>query len=139
MVYFFKIFYEKLTLLLVLQKIKYLVMRKTIFIISIILWVFIASCTSQKNNTAFNLTFNIKNGKNSTVFLTKAENGVLVNKDSVQLVNGRGFFTGNVDFPEIYYINIKGTRVYIPVFVEKGDVFVEADVDDPKKPDCFRF
>jgi len=58
----------------------------------------------------------------------------MVNLDSVSLVDGKGTITGNINMPEFYYLMVKGTRIYIPVFAEAGDIVVKANMNNPRNP-----
>ncbi|MBC8320906.1 MAG: AhpC/TSA family protein [Bacteroidetes bacterium] len=110
-------------------------MRK---LINLILFVSITigittSCENNKEHN-FNITLNIINGDSNIVFLSKREGGEIINYDSVQLIDGNGIITGYIDMPEFYYLRIKDTRIYFPVFVEADDIVVNADINNPKNP-----
>lgn len=91
------------------------------------------SCEKQ-NKQNFTISVDITNGDSSIVYLSKREDGEMVNYDSAQLINGIGTVTGTINLPEFYYLRIKDTRIYIRLFVEAGDITVQADLDDPKNP-----
>lgn len=102
------------------------------FIVSVTMGV-ATSCENQKENN-FKITVNIANGNDNMIFLSKREGGETVNSDSVQLMDGKGTIAGHIDLPEFYYLTFKDTRVYIPVFVEAGDIAVHADMNNPRNP-----
>lgn len=94
---------------------------------------FTTSCENKQENK-FKLTLNIENGANNVIILTKRLGGEMLNIDSVTLVDGKGSLSGNIDMPEFYYLLVKGTRIYIPVFAEAGDIVVKADINNPRNP-----
>lgn len=112
-------------------------MRKSIiylFILSISFGL-ITSCTEKSDNdNNFEITIKVTNGEDNTVYLSKRESGELINYDSVNLVNGSGIISGNINFPEFYYLKFKGTRNYVPVFVEQGKILVSVDMDNVQNP-----
>ncbi len=110
-------------------------MRKLIYsilVISLIIGIN-TSCENKKSNT-FKLTLNIENAADKVIILNKRQGGEMQNIDSVQLVEGKGVIAGSVGMPEFYYLNIKDTRIYIPVFVEAGDIVINADMNNPRNP-----
>lgn len=104
----------------------------SILIVSVIIGI-TTSCENKTENN-FKLTLNIENGGDNVMLLSKRKGGEMVSTDSVQLVEGKGIITGNIDMPEFYYLMVKGTRIYIPVFVEAGDIVIEANMDNPRNP-----
>lgn len=109
-------------------------MRKCIFSLSIILGLIISSCSTQSNDSKFNLKINITDGADNVLYLSKREGGAMVNTDSVTLVNGIGEFNGNIDLPEFYYVIVKNTKIYLPIFIEAGDIVLNADINNPQTP-----
>lgn len=91
------------------------------------------SCDKKSENN-FLITLKIANGNDETIYLSKREAGEMVNYDSVTLVNGEGIISGHIDLPEFFYLRIKDTRSYIPVFVEAGEILINADINSIDKP-----
>ncbi len=110
-------------------------MRKVLTIILLIALAigFTTSCdeTSKSN---FSISIDIKNGADNVIYLSQREDGEMIDHDSIQLIDGKGILSGFVDLPEFYYLRIKDTRNYIPVFVEVGNIVINADMDDLKMP-----
>ncbi len=104
----------------------------SILIVSVIIGITI-SCENKIENN-FKLTLDIENGGDNVILLSKREGGEMISSDSVQLVEGKGIITGTINMPEFYYLMVKGTRNYIPVFVEAGDIVIQADMDNLKNP-----
>ena len=118
-----------------MQQIKKSTMRKllySILVISVIISIN-TSCENNKGNN-FELTLNIENATDNVVILNKRQGGEMLNIDSVKLVEGKGIITGSIQMPEFYYLNFKDTRIYIPVFVEAGDIVINADMNNPRNP-----
>ncbi len=91
------------------------------------------SCENKQENN-FKITLSVENGDDKMIILAKREGGEMISTDSVKLIDGKGVVTGNIDLPEFYYLQIKDTRIYIPVFVEAGDIVVNADMENPRNP-----
>jgi len=110
-------------------------MRRLLYLILVVSMIvgITTSCENKKENK-FKLALDIENGADSVIILTKRQGGEMVNLDSVSLVDGKGTITGNINMPEFYYLMVKGTRIYIPVFAEAGDIVVKADMNNPRNP-----
>jgi len=54
--------------------------------------------------------------------LQKRTETPLTTVDSAKLQNGKFEFAGTINYPEVYYINIEGTKSLIPFFLEPGEV-----------------
>jgi peroxiredoxin len=110
-------------------------MRKVLVMLLLVsIIVGVSTSCERKSENNFSITLKITNGENNTIYLSKREAGEMINYDSVSLVNGEGKVTGHIDLPEFYYLRIKDTRSYIPVFVEAGEIVVNADLDNIEKP-----
>ena len=94
----------------------------------------LSSCMDQVSEDNFSLTINVSNGEDGTIYLSKREDGEIVNKDSVDLMNGTGILTGKIDFPEFFYLRFQSRQAYIPVFLEPGEIVINIDVDDLRNP-----
>ena len=93
----------------------------------------ITSCENKSENN-FKISLNVTNGDDNMVYLSKRDAGEMVNFDSVQLVNGKGIIKGQINLPEFYYLKFKGTRTFVPVFVETGDIVIQVDMNNAEKP-----
>ena len=112
-------------------------MRKFIYVILTISLIisFTTSCESKMGNEdAFSLSLNVTNGEDIMVILNERDGGEMIPKDSVMLVNGKGIIRGEIDFPTFYYLIFKNTRIYVPVFVDAGDIVININMDDPRNP-----
>ena len=94
----------------------------------------LSSCMDQVSEDNFSLTINVSNGEDGTIYLSKREDGEIVNKDSVDLMNGTGILTGKIDFPEFFYLRFQSRQAYVPVFLEPGEIVINIDVDDLRNP-----
>ncbi len=101
-----------------------------IFIISIVIGLN-TSC-EKRDNTKYTISLDISKGDSSVVFLSQRQAGEMINYDSVLLVDGKGTISGYIEMPEFYYLRVKDTRTYFPLFVEAGNITVKADLDDAR-------
>ncbi len=116
-----------------LRKSNYCIMRKLfyfIFIISIIIGIN-TSC-EKHNQSNYTISLDITKGDSSVIFLSQRHGGEMINYDSVLLIDGKGTISGYTEMPEFYYLRVKDTRTYFPLFVEAGNITVKADMDDAK-------
>lgn len=102
------------------------------FIVFSIAFGITTSCEKKTKNN-FNITINITNGEDNLIYLTKREGGEMIDFDSVMIENGKGVIEGYVELPEFFYLKL-GTRNYVPLFVEPGDIIANIDMNDIKKP-----
>ena len=111
------------------------IMRKLFYLILIVSIVIGISTSCEKHiKHNFTISLDIAKGDSSIIYLSKREGGEMVNYDSAQLIKGIGTITGTIEMPEFYYLKVKDTRTYFRLFVEAGDIVVQADMDDPKNP-----
>lgn len=93
----------------------------------------IASCSTEPDaTTEFSVTVELDGAEEGTFYLTKGRGsqGVLVDSaDASGLVK----FTGTVDFPEVYYVSLKGKRGNMEVFVDAADILVTGHIDSVRK------
>lgn len=105
-----------------------------ILVVSVIIGV-TTSCENKKDNkNEFKLSINVTNGDDNMIILTQRQGGDMVPQDSAVLVDGKGVITGSIDMPEFYYLMFKGTRIYVPLFIDAGDMLVNIDMNDPRRP-----
>jgi peroxiredoxin len=67
------------------------------------------------------------------VYLQKRVNGPLTSVDSAKISNGKFQFTGTIDFPEVYYINIHETKSLIPFFIEPSKITISVNTHNIDK------
>lgn len=106
-------------------------MLKNLIIASLALFI-IASCSMPVKNK-FNITGTVDTVFDAMVYLQKRVETPLVSIDSTQLSNGKFSFSGNIDYPEVYYINIPATKSLIPFFVEASDITIHIIMEEIDK------
>lgn len=95
----------------------------TTFVLSLF---FTVSCNrSDKNN--FTVNFQINGINNGWLIMQQRKNGNWIKIDSAELKNGSAVIKGNIRMPEFYYVTLKNSRNYMPLFVEPGNMTVTAD------------
>jgi len=110
-------------------------MRKILTLIMVVaITLGITTSCEKKVENNYKVTINVTNGDDTLIYLTKREGGEMINFDSVQMTDGKAILTGHINLPEFYYLNFKGTRNYVPVFFEQGDIMVNVDMNEVKKP-----
>jgi len=106
-------------------------MQKLIsFVIAGLLAVTFVSCEStqqSKDNFTLNITIS-GSDDGTTVYLKERKDADWVIVDSAELKENKTTLSGNVDFPEVYYVFIDKVRGAFPVFVEKGNINFTADI-----------
>ncbi len=105
---------------------------KKLIIISLILTI-IVSCTNMSEKKD-NFTINgiVENQTNGNVFLKKRVDGEWIILDSTELNNGNFKFSGYIELPEQYYLQITEKNL-IPVFVEESEIIVDSKTDSTGK------
>ncbi len=90
------------------------------------------SCNGKgKSDSKFTLNMTVKDGMDGTLISLKDRKAAQwVTVDSAFLKDGKVTLSGNVDSPRIFYIFIDNIRGALPVFVEKGNIKVDADVNN---------
>lgn len=88
----------------------------------------LASCsTSQKNE--YEITGKITGKVPAQALLKIYEDGEMKTLDSSSFVNGNFEFTGTVDSPDFFYIQIGTARDLISLFVENSEITILANAD----------
>jgi len=105
-------------------------------LINIILIVgLLASCTNQPiKNHNFTINGTVNSDYSGQALLYKRESAEWINLDSTVVKDGSFVFKGNIDLPEIYYINIGTENNFAPLFVEKSEIIFTANIDDFRNP-----
>lgn len=81
----------------------------------------VASCTKPVKNE-FTVTGTVDTSFDGYVLLQKRTDGPLVTVDSMLLSSGKFNFKGKIDYPEIYYLTIPGTKSSVPFFIEPAKI-----------------
>jgi peroxiredoxin len=92
----------------------------------------LASCEKPVKN-AFTINGTVDSVFNGLVLLQKRVDNPLVTIDSVRLDNGKFTFKGAVDYPEVYYLTIPGTKSSVPFFIEPSEITVNIMTKDINK------
>jgi len=87
------------------------------------------SCQEESKNN-FTLTATITGAGDDVAYLQQRRDGEWVKADSADLVADLVVFNGNVDLPEFFYVSLKGTKGYIPVFLEQGEITVTSNINN---------
>ncbi|MBL4569312.1 MAG: DUF4369 domain-containing protein, partial [Flavobacteriaceae bacterium] len=98
---------------------------KRIILLSIVALI-ITACSSEKEGNML-VQGQIRGLKKGTLYLQKMQDTVLVSVDSISLLGDDNFkLTGNVEFPEMFYLTFKGnnTNNRILFFAEKGIITI---------------
>ncbi len=102
-------------------------MKKLIYLLLISL--IVVSCTSQSNKeNTYSIKLNLTGAENATFYLSQRKSGEWLQLDSTSAAASMTF-KGQIEFPEMYYINIKDKRGNIPVFVDASDIVITGSVD----------
>lgn len=93
--------------------------------------VILASCTNQPvNKNQYTINGTIDGDSSGIVYLFKRESGKWVKLDSAQVENNKFKFSNTLDFPEMYYISIKGENKFAPIFVEPSEITFKTSYDN---------
>jgi peroxiredoxin len=111
-------------------------MQKAFQALSLVIFIsFLFSCSNQPSNT-FNVELTIPGSiDNEWVVMQKRSMGEWVKLDSVEFKDSKATFTGQIEMPELYYFALKSTGGYIAVFVEPGDISINASLENLQKPE----
>jgi peroxiredoxin len=99
------------------------------------LWILILvaalySCKTTPTDT-FKLTGKITGIDEGTVYLQDRIAGQMIPVDTATIENGIFTFSGQLEYPEIYYIRVDGIRTLFAVFVENSDISLSIDSQNP--------
>jgi thiol-disulfide isomerase/thioredoxin len=83
----------------------------------------------EGDNKQFTIDGTINQELDARVFIQQRKEGQWVPVDSAEMVKGRLSFSGEVDYPVRYYIQIPRTMSLIPFFLEASDIEMLIDVD----------
>ncbi|MEI7897752.1 MAG: TlpA disulfide reductase family protein [bacterium] len=91
----------------------------------------LASCMSNKDQ--FKITGNVKGIDTGMIFLQKKDQDQWITADSARLDKGSFTFTGKVDIPQIFHLEIKANELILPVFVENSKIDIQVFPDSLDK------
>ncbi len=89
----------------------------------------LASCEKPVKN-AFTINGTVDTVFNGVVYLQKRVDNPLVTIDSARFDKGTFTFKGSVDYPEVYYLTIPGTKSSVPFFIEPSEITVNIMTKD---------
>jgi peroxiredoxin len=110
-------------------------MKKSIFGLPIIAILFLTLSCTQESSPGFQLDITINGTEDVKLILQKNVDGEWVRSDSAEMVEGKAVLKGEVDLPELFYITLEGTRAFMPVFVENGNMTIVADFERIRNPE----
>ena len=109
----------------------FLIYMKNLSIILVALFLLFSCGEKQKN---MRIKGRIKGLQKGKVYLEKIKDTALVKVDSVSMYGREDFFLqDNITSPEMYFISLSGTKTIIPFFAEKGEITIDADIDNISK------
>jgi thiol-disulfide isomerase/thioredoxin len=99
---------------------------KKLFIAITAIGLFFTSCNQGEQ---FKLTGNISGQAEGKVYLSKVQDNELVKIDSAQLQEGAFEFTGTVESPQRYFIQLEDKKEAIQFFIENAAIEINADIE----------
>ena len=100
--------------------------------IYIFLAIAIFACTPKAPEIGYKITGTIDSLKDGQVILKRYFDGNWNNIDTSTVQSEKFEFTGKVDLPEMYRIEISDTLPYIPVFVDNNNINITGKLDSLK-------
>lgn len=101
-------------------------MRK-LFVACAAIGIIMSSCNSSNQ---YKLTGKLDGMTEGKIYLSKLQENDLVKIDSTDLIEGAFSFSGKVDSPDLYYIEIQGKRTPIQIFLENSKITVTASLEN---------
>jgi len=89
----------------------------------------LGSCQPTPENN-FKITGKIEGAATGFVLLQEKLEGGFTTVDSVKIENGGFEFRGNIDFPEVYFINVPATKSLVPFFLEASEINITLNTKD---------
>ena len=108
-------------------------MRYFIYSISIISILFLVSCSSQNDSNKYTVNLTIADAEDSWVYMEQQIDGMWVKFDSAEIKSGKAVFTGELEYPEFFFIKLKDQSNYLPGFIEPGVITVTGSVTNPNE------
>lgn len=94
-------------------------------LIILLLGVALFSCTKQ---TGYKIDVKL-DGAEGDVILEQQDKGKLVGIDTATIENGVAVFEGEVEYPDAYFLSLKGQRAKLMFFIENGKITIEGKAD----------
>lgn len=91
------------------------------------------SCNETEKKDGYTVSLSVSQDVPGFVYLQKKQNGVLTSVDSIVPEEYPIKFTGEIAFPEVYYINIPSTRSLVPFFLENSEISIDLDIENIDK------
>lgn len=92
------------------------------------------SCSNTPKNS-YTVDLTIEGSiDNEWVIMQKRRSGSWVKIDSVEIKESKAVFSGEIEMPELFYFSLKSSGGYIPVFIETGNIIIDADLEDLQNP-----
>ena len=110
-------------------------MKNILFSLSIAAFLSLLVSCMQTEEKGFTLDVTLSDTDNTWLILQQYTDGDWVKFDSAEMIAGKAVLKGKLDMPEMFYIALKGTRSYMPVFVENGDMIVVAEFEKIRNPE----
>ena len=105
-------------------------MRLISFSIVFFSMLFLASCSNQ-NQSNYTLHVKIKGAKDGLAYLVKqTADGKQVKIDSTDMKNGEVIFTGSLEYPEFYFVQLKDQQLYLPLFIDNNEITATGSIAD---------
>lgn len=101
---------------------------KKLFYLALISLIVVSCSSLSKNDNSYSITLNLQGVEDGTFYLSQRQSGEWIQLDSLNTSESM-VFTGNIEFPEVFYINIKGKRANIPVFVDAAKITITGNID----------
>lgn len=105
-------------------------MRKLFYSLLLVAGVSILFSCEDTKSEGYTINLQISNLPDTMLVVQQRQDGEWVKLDSAMLKNGKAQLTGAVSSPQYYYITIKNSRAYIPLFVENNTIRVTADAEN---------
>jgi peroxiredoxin len=95
----------------------------------IIMAAILDSCNPPAKNS-FKINGTVDGNASGWVLLQEKLEGGFNTVDSVQIENGTFSFMGNIDYPEVYFINVPSTKSMVPFFLEASKIGIALNTKD---------
>ncbi len=92
----------------------------------------VISCKNTRTD-GYTISGTITGADPGWVLLKKREEGKMITMDSTQVKEGKFAFSGKVDLPEMYYLQLKDVDGAVPFFIENGNITIKAYADSLDK------
>ncbi len=96
------------------------------FALLLALGAFLASCGSTNE---YKVSGTIEGVTEGQAVLKKIESQGTVPVDTAEIVDGSFSFSGTVEHPELYLVYINDNQMPVPLFLEKGNIHIKANID----------